>query len=187
MKKQTFKLEVDNEEELFKGIAFLFFHTATPNYAFADDLNRLYRLSLSRKTDLELLSSNWPLYSYNDLMRQIDYYLIERPQTADTRAPHWGTGHKLLLLKGQNTAERASEIYDDFSTPNHAPVDEGDPQAALHAAILAEYQQNLTPVDLYNPANNTVETPPSRKAAKERADMETLLASLLDLLDLSGN
>lgn len=175
MKKQTLKLELDDEMLPFEGFAFLFFHTDEPNYAFADDLNRLYRLKLTRTTDMELRGSFWPMFTYRDPMQQLCYYLIERPSGSGTIAAHWGTSHKLLLLQGQNAEEIAERIYKEFNTmPSVTDMERSE--------ILNALMQNFMPVSLYE-QNPDVQL--SKKSAKERAEMEDLFTQVLDYLDLN--
>lgn len=177
MKKQTLKLELDDEVQPFEDIAFVFFHTDEPNYAFADDLNRLYNLSLSRCADMEMEGGLWPLFTYHDPLQQLNYYLIERPQKTGTSVPHWGAGHKLLLLQGQNAQEEAEHIYEEFNT---TPTN--DESQRERNEILETLMQSFMPVSLYDP---TPTTAVSKKSAKERAEMEEFFARVLDYLDLN--
>ena len=66
MKKQTFKLDIEFDSDPFEDLAFLFFHSTDPNYAFADDLNHLYGLTLTRVDDMPLLDAAWPVYTYRN-------------------------------------------------------------------------------------------------------------------------
>ncbi|MBO4586786.1 MAG: hypothetical protein J5677_03090 [Bacteroidales bacterium] len=175
MKKQTLKLELDEEMLPFEDIAFLFFHTDEPNYAFADDLNHLYNLNLARTTDMELAGAQWPLFLYHDSLQQLNYYLIERPQGSGNNALHWGLGHKLLLIQGPSAQESAECIYQEFNAPPSA-------EDTKRNAILNTLMGSFMPVSLYD------QNPPatmSKKNAKERAEMEDLFVSILDFLDLN--
>lgn len=180
-KKHTLVLEFDDEPSAFEDTAFLLFHTPVPNYAFVDDLNHLYNLSLSRTDDIELMGDPWPMFTFRDPLRQLTYYLIERPATSTLGVKHWGPLGKLLLVKGLNANESASDIHDDFTAANN--TDPQSPKSELHSNILEYYQQSLTAVTLYDPQ---LQQPPSKKVAKERAELETLLAAIVDNLDLSG-
>lgn len=182
VKKQIMKLDLDEEVSPFEGFAFLLFHTATPNYAFVDDLNHLYELALARTDDIEIMGEPWSMFTYRDPLWQLTYHLIERPSTAATGVTHWGPAEKLLMIKGLNADEIATHICDDF-TASHPTGDRTDSRDADHAAILEYYQQSLTAVTLYDPLD---QQPASKKAAKERAELEALLADIADSLDLAG-
>lgn len=181
MKKQVFKLEIDDFDEGGVPQAYLFFHTATPGYLFADDLNHLYGLSLGRLDDLCLQGQLWPLYTYRDILRQMDYYLIERPLGLSSYATHWTPGHKMMILQGESAFATAKQICDDFNTAPSLP-DACNPVETERYEILTSYQQTLTPVTQYdiNAQENT-----SKKVLKERSEMETLFTAILDILDLS--
>lgn len=183
MKKQVFKLDPDDFEDEGEDLAYLFFHTTAPGYLFVDDINHLYRLSLARLDDLQIDGQNWPLYSYHDSLRQLDYFLIERPlNTSHPSAPHWVPGHKMMIIKGERAANIADFICEDFSTPPSQP-DACLPTGIERYDILTSYQQSLTPVTVYS-FNTPVGT--SKKLLKERTEMENLFTTILDLLDLSG-
>ena len=196
MKKQVLKLNIDDLGDDSEGLAYLFFHTTTPGYLFVDDLNHLYGLSLSRLDDLQLEGQSWPLYSYHDNLRQLDYYLIERPTGAIATATHWAPGHKMMILKGEGAADTAEHISNDFATPPPRPTclpgTDGDssyelcgvnPAEVERYNILTSYQQAFTPVNLYD---LNAPTSTSKKVLKERTEIENLFTAILDLLDLSG-
>lgn len=182
MKKNTLVLDFDDVSSPFEDIAFLLFHSAVPNYAFVDDLNHLYELSLARIDDIEIMETPWPLFSYRDSLRHLTYHLIERPALTSTGVPHWRPAEKLLMIKGNGAEETAAAICDDF-TLDHPSPNPADLRAADHAALLQYYQQSLTAVTFYNPLS---QKPISRKTAKERAELEALLADIADRLDLAG-
>ena len=173
MKKHTFILDDDCEDEspLLDDISILFFQTDTPNYLFADDLNHLYRLALARTDDIPILDTTWPLYTYHDSISHLCYYLIERPLTST----------KILLIRGEGLDDTVSRILRDFNEP---PVDTDplNPDLQRHNEIILSYQQALTSVTQYN---SQPFTPLSRKAAKDRQELDNLLTSILDHLDLN--
>lgn len=179
--KRTLVLDVD-EPSAFEDMAFLLFHTTVPNYAFVDDLNHLYGLSLSRTADIELMNSMWPMFTYRDPLRHLTYHLIERPTTSAPGVPHWGFGEKLLLVKGACAEETATYICNDFSMGASASHLD-DLRAASHASILDYYQQSLTSITLYDPLS---QLPTSKKNARERVELEALLADIADNIDLAG-
>lgn len=179
MKKQVLKLDLDDLEDSGEDLVHLFFHTSVPGYVFVDDINHLYNLSLCRQNDLELDEQRWPLYTYHDTLRQLDYYLIERPGGAAGIASHWAPGHKMMVLKGENALETAKRMYNDFSTPPPLP-DECNPTETEQYNILTSYQQAFTPVTIYD-FNAPATT--SKKMLKERNELEVLFATILDLLD----
>ena len=173
MKKHTFTLDEDFDDEspLLDNIAILFFRTDTPNYLFADDLNHLYRLALARVDDVALPTAQpLPLYIYHNRLEYLDYYLIDLTPTQS----------KVLIIRGEDTDDTVKEILSDFNEPP-AEADPHNPDLQLRDNIRLTYQQTLTPVTLYSPL------PPnhSAKAAKERQELDNLLTSILDYLDLN--
>lgn len=182
MKKQIYKLDIEDLDEEGGGKAYIFFHTSLPGYLFVDDLNHLYGVSLERLDDLSLQGQQWPLYSYHDSLRKLDYYLIERPAGAVSALSHWAPGHKMMIVNGEKASDIAQQLYNDFNSPPPQP-DTCNPEALERYEILSSYQQTLTPVTLYDPDD---QTPSSRKILKERMEMENLFVTILDILDLSG-
>lgn len=182
MKKQVLKLDIEDMNDDGEELAYLFFHTAVPGYAFVDDLNHLYSLSLTRQDDLMMDNRNWPLYTYRDTLRKMDYYLIERPTGNAAVATHWAPGHKMMILKGEKASDIAEYICNDFVSPLPQP-DDYNPAATARYDILSSYQQAFTPVNKYD-----MSTPSStsKKILKERTELETLFTAILDLLDLSS-
>ena len=163
MKKQVLKLDLDDFGDDNEDLAYLFFHTACPGYVFVDDLNHLYDLALSRENDLDLNEQ-------------------KRPTVGSGVASHWAPGHKMMILKGENAAETAEVISNDFGTPPPQP-DTCNPAEMERYDILTSYQQAFTPVNIYD-IHAPVST--SKKTLKERTELENLFNTILDLLDLSG-
>ena len=182
MKKQIYKLDLDDFGDDGEDLAYLFFHTTVPGYVFVDDLNHLYELSLRRLDDLPLEGDGWPLYTYRDSLQMVDYYLIERPAGPASTAPHWAPGHKMMILKGEQALNDAEHIIADFSTPLAHP-NAGNPAEEERYNILTSYQQAFTPVTLYD---INAPAPTSKKVLRERGELEHLLTTIIDLLDLSG-
>lgn len=182
-KAQKFTLDLEDEELCYPDLALLFFHTPMMGYAFADDLNRLYHLSLARLKDLEMNGLQWPLYRYHNSVAKLTYLLIERPLGSGPSAPHWREGHKLMIIQGEEAEACAESIHDDFSTPPAAsPVRSMAEEE--HARILQVYQQELMPVSRFT-LGETPAPPLPKKAAKERAELEGLVLDLLDCIDMS--
>ena len=180
MKKQTFKLDIEFDSDPFEDLAFLFFHSTDPNYAFADDLNHLYGLALTRVDDMPLLDAAWPVYTYRNTLRQLNYYLIERPVVSGNTALHWGHLHKLLLLQGQDAEETARAIYRDFTT-----LPDADPQTqnSERNDIITNFQQSFASVTLYD-TQLPDGAQPQRKTLRERAELENLFTAIIDHFDL---
>ena len=156
-----YKLELEEEEYCFEGWAFVHFHTMLPGYALANSLNQLYEYRLERLDDMPLDDANWPLYRYEDTWGKLLFFLIERPST--TLAAPWDTGDKVLIIKGENSAAAARNIFSDFTgTPE---VAEGDLLAREHVDVLNELLSSFTVVNLMD----FEAQPTSRKAIKERA------------------
>lgn len=181
MKKHTLTLDIDLEDEspLLDDIAILFFQTDTPNYLFADDLNHLYCLALARIDDIALCDASWPLYTYHDQLRLLKYYLVDfsipQPNNPIKQS-------KILIIRGEDAVNEANQIIRDFNEPPAVDIDPHNPVFLHRNDILLSYQQLLTSVTSYNPQSPA---PSSRKAAKERQDLDSLLTSLLDHLDLN--
>ena len=173
MKKHTFTLDDDFEDEspLIDDIAILFFQTDTPSYLFADDLNHLYRLSLARTHDLDLSDTSFPFYSYNDQLHLLNFYLVERPLSPT----------KILLIRGKDAMNESERILHDFNEPL-PDADPLNPDLMRRNETLLTYQQALTSATRYDPQSPAAS---SRKAAKERQELDSLLTSLLDILDLN--
>ena len=65
-KKNIYERDWDDSEPLATDVAFLLFHSVAPNYAFVDDLNKLYGLALRRTDDIARGERSWPLFIYHD-------------------------------------------------------------------------------------------------------------------------
>ena len=74
-----------------------------------------------------------------------------------------------------------ARILRDFNEP---PVDTNslNPDLQRHNEIILSYQQALTSV---TQSNSQPSTPLSRKAAKDRQELDNLLTTILDHLDLN--
>lgn len=183
MKKHTLTLDWDDQNPLLDDIAILLFQTDTPGYLLVDDLNHLYHLAIARSGDLPLLESSWPFYTYYNNLSLLHYYIVEPPlqESSPSTPSPLHPSVKILILRGEDASSVADSILCDFSTPP-SPADPFNPSQQQRNDILLSYQQLLTTVSLYDPQ------PPtglSRKAAKERQELDTLLTSLLDYLDLN--
>lgn len=182
MKKHTLTLDDDfaSESPLLDDIALLFFRTDTPNYLFADDLNHLYRLALARVDDVTLPHRlPIPLYTFHNSLQYLDYYLVELPELLNQSNNSATTQSKILIIRGEDTDNTVKEILRDFNEPP-AEATPLNPDLQLRNDILLAYQQALTPVTLYAP----LPLGRSAKAAKERQELDTLLTSIIDYLDL---
>lgn len=175
------KLETEDDELDSDGRVYLFFHTKALNYAFVDDLNRLYHLALARQEDLELDKAMWPNYFYFDPMAKLEYLLVERPADSGAVAGTWLEGHKVLIVQGDDAEERVQRMYEDFVTPQ-PPQAEVSPHAEWRRQTLEAYQRDLTAVSIYPPDDNGAQ-PLSKKAAKSRLQLDDLLMRILDERD----
>ena len=180
-KQQVFTLDIEEEDYGYPDHACLFFHTLAPGYAFVDDLNRLYSIARARRGDMQLRGVSWPLYVCFQPVSKLHWRVVERPRSEDSTAPHWQQGQKLLILQGNDARLVADRIEEDFGTPLAIP-DDGDHTARRRQGILQGYQQTLMPVSRMDPGQQA-DTPLSRKAAKERAELESLVYEILDYLD----
>lgn len=179
-------LDLEPEENPFEDLALILFHTTAPNYTFVDDLNHLYRLRLARQDDLQLDGALYPFFSYRDTLRRLDIHLIERPsQSLPANAPLatlWSPSHKLLLLQGEDAQRQADTIVAEFSVLPPAPPTDDIAATARHQ-ILTGLHAAFTPVSALHP---DAELPPTatRKARREHADLQQLVTSILQYLDL---
>lgn len=182
MKKNTFNLDIDLEDEspLLEASAYLFFHTSSPSYLLVDDLNHLYHLSLSRLDDITLPQGQWPFYSFYDHLRLLHYYLVDLSVTPQNANNQTITQSKLLLLRGEDADNVADTILHDFNLPLPSP-DPLNPDQLRRNDILLSYQQQLVSVTRYDPQAPAAL---SRKAAKERLDLDNLLTATLDYIDI---
>ncbi len=183
-KAQKFTLELEDDVLEYEDMALLFFHTPVPGYVFVDDLNRLYRLELSRNPDIELRELRWPLYRYYDPIAKLTYLVIERPSESGGTAPHWKERHKLLIIQGERAELRAESIRTEFeAAPAIKNMDSLLEEERIK--ILEAYQEELIVVSRMELGGTpTVSFP--KKATKERAELETLVYDLLDYLDIHG-
>ena len=180
--KNTLSLDPEFYDDQREDIAMLLFHSVAPSYAFVDDLNHLYNMRLSRIDDLQLNDAAWPLFIHHDPLRQLYFYLIERPASANTNAPFWTIGHKMLIIIGQLAASTAETIHREFCNAS-TPDDPDDIIAASHAALLDEMRSNFTTTPLLNPSA----PPPSTlrgKALRDYNDLFDLTDVILDTLDI---
>lgn len=171
-----YKLEIEESQVGFEDWAFLLFHTTTPVHLFADSLNQLYDMRLSRIENLSLAGASWPFFLFDDPIGHLKYFLAERPVTA-TGAP-WEPSDKLLAIKGESAVYAAEDIYADFTEP--ATVDPADLLAKEHADLLAELLAGFTMVNLLNPDSE----PPKRSSvAKQRMNVTQLCSDLLEYIE----
>lgn len=177
-----YKLDIEDSSPDFESMAFLLFHTDMPNYAFVDDLNRLYSMSLERVDDVQLAEAEWPLYTYHDELRLKNYYLIERPLSLDKSATTWNIGHKLLIINGDESGSIVERITNEFNVLPQLP-DADDLLGVEHYDILCNFHQNFTPVTLIDFENDTNL---SRKGIKERNELQRLLSTIVNSLDIGS-
>ncbi len=129
---------------------------------------------------MPLLDAAWPVYTYRNTLRQLNYYLIERPVASGNTALHWGHLHKLLLLQGQDAEETARAIYRDFTTlPNADP----QTQNSERNDIITNFQQSFASVTLYD-TQLPDGAQPQRKTLRERTELENLFTAIIDHFDL---
>ena len=170
------KLPLDDYGLDFEGWAFLLFHTTSPVHLFADTLNRLYDIQLSRIEDLFLAVTPWPFFLHDDPVRHLKYFLAERPAAA-ANAP-WEPGDKLLAIKGENAVSVAKDIYADFT--NTAAVDPADLLAKERADLIGELLAGFTMVTLLDLSADTDLRPSS---SKQRQQVEQLCSDLLEYIE----
>ena len=174
-------LQFEDFEEPEHDYAYLLFLTDIPCFAFIDELNHLYNLSLTRMNDLTLYGALWPFYYYHDTMSHLRYFFIERPNSSNNNASGWSPGHKLLIIKGEDAIREIGSIYDDFTTPP-APPDPLDRLAMQRHQQLLTLYESFIPVSLLNLDSPT---PLARKAAKEFTELQHLIYSLTDQFDIN--
>mgnify|MGYP006872978158 CR=1 FL=1 len=182
MKKNTITLDLDPQAGRWDGIALILFHSIAPNYAFVDDLNHLYNLRLSRIEDLELNDLQWPLFSFNDTLRHLRYFVIERPASTTGAAPMWTPGHKMMILIGQQAEQQAKTIHDEFSSAT-TPDDPNDIIAAQHTKLLDNIRSDFTTTTLLDP---TAPPPASLrgKALRDYNDLFALADTIVETMDI---
>ena len=177
-----YKLDIEDSSPDLGSMAFLLFHTDMPNYAFVDDLNRLYSMSLERVGDVQLSEAEWPLYTYHDELRLKNYYLIERPLSLDKSATTWNIGHKLLIINGDESKSIAECITNEFNVLPQRP-NADDLLGIEHYDILCNFHQSFTPVSLIDFENDANL---SRKGIKERNELQRLLSAIVNSLDIGS-
>lgn len=179
-----FELEYGPDECGRDDTQLILFHSVTPNYAFADDLNKLYSLHLCRIDDMQLFPDlpKWPLFTFYDPYFHLRYYLTERP-IGSPNITHWTIGHKLLIIIGDRADDMARTILTDFSTPSNTanPTDLITAQHNRQLDLLRNNFTTLTPIA-------TTPTPPPTlkgKALREYKELHDTIDTLLDYLELN--
>lgn len=138
-----YRLDIDDDTP-FDGWAFVLFQTTTPAYMLADSLNRLYDYRLARIDDLTTPSASWPLYTFEDYVAHLKFFLLESPSSGSA----WETGDKLLAVAGESAEAEADALCADFNDPE--PYDPADLLAAEHAEMLNRLLAGFTivsPID----------------------------------------
>ena len=182
-KANVFTLECDEDMRPRENTELILFHSVAPSYAFVDDLNKLYSLSLHRLDDMRPDSSDlqWPLFAHYDPHSHLHYYLAERP-VGSTGAPFWTAGHKLLIILGERALLMADTIEADFnSSPDSiAPT---DIIALMHCEMLDRLRNDFTTITRLAPSSDP---PPSLKgkALREYNELQNLVDCVLDYIDL---
>lgn len=172
-KKNILTLDIEPDDE-FLDIAYLLFHSQEAGYIFADNINRLYRYSLRRIDDMP---GGYPFYTYSDDLNQRQFYLIEKPSTAQPSGP-WQPTDKLFLIKGEDALLEAQAIYDDFTAPKQPDPD--DLLALQHAELRDQMLEEFTVVNLLDFA---APAPTSQRAARDRAAIELHCNQILNYIE----
>ncbi len=174
MKKTAFTLDLPAID--FSDVAFLSILTDTPDFALADDLNRLYDIALHRVDDAQFDDLSLPLYHHADPMRHLDTFLLRLTPAAEGF---------LLLFRGSSCREAAAAVERDFVTPPSEPHPADLPAVRRHS-ILVRYQSAFTPVSLVEFADEelAVAAAPGRRTLRGRPALADLFARILDTLDL---
>ena len=161
----------------FDDTAFLSILTDTPGFALADDMNHLYDLSLHRTDDADLGGVRLPLYMHSDVMRHLNYYLVELKGAAD--------GY-LMIVRGSMCNEVVQAMEADFNSPLPEPHP-ADLPAVRRCQILERYQQAFTPVSIVSFSDGEIQTAntAARRALKGRPGLVDLFARILDFIDIS--
>ena len=183
-KKHIYELDWDDSEPLATDVAFLLFHSVAPNYAFVDDLNKLYGLALRRTDDIALGERSWPLFIYHDPLLHLDYHLIERPPLSGSTAPMWTEGHKLLIVKGERAVTTVATIHDEFCTATPS-ADPSDLLAIQHTDLLESLRSSFTTTTLIDPSA-TLPASTSKKTQRDYTSLCNLLEEILDCLDMEN-
>ena len=172
-----YKLDLDDESP-FEDWSFLLFHTTMPSYALADSLNRLYDYRLARIDNLQTTTAAWPLFTFEDTVSHLKYFLLERPAAATA----WERGDMLLVVGGENASAETDAIYEDFTEP--AEPDPTDLLATEHAALLGELLAGFTMV---SPIDFTQSTSGKRRSATEQCCHEIVEGIEKRHLDMSAD
>lgn len=167
-----YKLELTDDSTGFDGWAFVHFHSSTPGYLLADSLNGLYSYHLARIDDMPLGDDMWPLYRYEDNVRHLVFFLVDRPAS-------FFANDKLLIIKGKTATDEARHIQTDFATP--PDCEDGDLLGQEHADILEMLLADFTVATMLDLDT----TPMSRTAAKEHATMQQLCNNILTYIEQS--
>ena len=173
MKKTTFTLDLPPVD--FSDVAFLSILSDMPDFALADDLNRLYDFDLHRVDDAQVGDLALPLFLYSDPLRHLTLFLLHLPPAAEGF---------LLLVHGGSCLEVAAAIERDFGTPPAEPHPADLPAVSRHR-ILARYQDALTPVSLVQFTDDEIAaaTVPGRKALRGRPALADLFIRILAAID----
>lgn len=173
-----YKLDIEDDTP-FEGWSFLLFQTSTPSYMLADSLNRLYDYRLTRLDDLEVGAASWPLYTFEDQIAHLKYFLLESPATGSA----WSNGDKLLAVAGEGAEQETAFLYADFTNP--ADYDPADLLAAEHAEMLNRLLAGFTvvsPIDFGH-----TPSPSKRRVAAEQCCREILDAIEKRHLDMNAD
>lgn len=181
MRKNVIVLDASDFQPDYEDWAFLIVHTDMPSYLFADDLNHLYQLGLTRGDDLEAAGKRYPMFTFRDTARMLTYHLLEQP--ADTAGGLWARGQKLLMVRGKEAQSAVDAIHTDFSS-SPRPAEPTDLLAASHNSLLETYQAVFTLTTPFSPGSAAPNI--SRRTRQMLADLTPEIDDILDSIDLSG-
>lgn len=132
----------------FTDTAFLLWETQSPNYEFAEYINQLYNLALSRQPDLQLSDgTTCPFFLYYDELSSLLYVLIDNPRSgifAD-----FANYDKIMLLNGRDAFDQQQVIYDDYAT-HHFPPAADDLLQWQHHELLQAARQNIFSIHYFD-------------------------------------
>lgn len=132
----------------FSETAFLLWETQSPNYEFAEYLNRLYHLTLRRQNDLQLSDgTTCPFFLYYDELAALLYVLIDNPRSgifAD-----FANYDKIMLFNGRDAFDRQQEVFNDYATHPFPPAD-NDLLQWQHYELIQEARQNVFSIHYFD-------------------------------------
>lgn len=132
----------------FSETAFLIWETKSRNYIFADWLNRIYRLRLTRQNDLQLPdNTQCAFFLYYDEKAALLYILIDNPHSG--LLADFANYDKIMLINGRDAFEKQQTIYKDYATHLFPPPADGLLQLQ-HFEMLQAARQEVYSVHYFD-------------------------------------